>query len=190
MKFKHIILTCLSLALFSPFTFADIYRSVDANGTVIYSDQPNSKSETVSLPSVNITTQLNKQNTNATTDSTNATLKKKVEYTQFKISSPNDQETFQNVTDITVNVSISPSLQSGDKIQYFLDGKAVSDPIDSTSYSIPKIKGTEEVISRGTHSITASLLDEQGQVIKTTSPVVIYAHYVTLFSPTGTQIKP
>ena len=190
MKCKQITLTCLSLVLFSSAAFAEIYRSVDANGTVVYSDQPLPKSEVISLPSVNIATQSNTQNTNASTDSTNVTLKKKVKYTKFKISSPTDQETFQNATEIAVTISISPSLQNGDKIQYFLDGKAVSEPIDSASYSIPKIKGTQEVIARGTHSITASILDEQGQVIKTTSPVVIYTHYVTLFSPTATQPKP
>lgn len=180
MKGKSIFLLCCLIGM--P-TFADIYRSVDANGTVVYSDQPNSKSEAVSLPTVNIATQSNTQSTNATTDSTNATLKKKVEYTQFKISSPSDQATFQNATEIAVSISISPSLQQGDKIQYFLDGAAVSEPIASTSYSIPKIKGVEEIIKRGTHSITADLLNEQGEVIKTTPSITIYAHYVTLFSP-------
>lgn len=183
MKLKLITLTYLSLTLFSSITFAEIYRSVDANGTVIYSDQPNQKSEVVSLPSVNIATQSNTHNTNATTDTTSATTKKKVPYTQFKIISPTDQQTFQNATEIPVSVSISPALQEGDKIQFYLDGKAVSDPITDTSFSIPKIKGTEEVITRGTHSISATLLNEESQVIKTTPSVVIFTHYVTLFSP-------
>jgi hypothetical protein len=182
MKLKQIILVCLSLGVFSSCAFAEIYRSTDADGTVIYSDQPHPKSEAVSLPSVNIATQSNAQNTNATTDSTNNT-KKKIPYTQFKITSPTDQDTFQNATEIPVTISITPALQEGDKIQFYLDGKAVSEPIASTSYSIPKIKGAEEIIERGSHSISAELLNEQGEVIKTTPSVTIHAHYVTLFSP-------
>lgn len=182
MKFKQISLIFLSLAIFSSATFAEIYRSMDADGTVTYSDQPHPKSEAVSLPSVNIATQSNTQNTNATTDSM-TTKKKKTSYTQFKITAPKDQDTFQNATEIPVTISISPALQEGDKIQFYLDGKAVSEPINSTSYSIPKIKGTTEIIERGSHSITADLLSEEGEVIKTTPAVTIYAHYVTLFSP-------
>lgn len=183
MKLKRITLIYLSLTIISSTAFAEIYRHVDKNGTVIYSDQPHPKSETVSLPSVNIATPSNTENTTMTTGATTTATKKKATYTQFKISSPTDQQTFQNATDIPVSISISPSLQEGDKIQFFLDGKAVSDPISSTTFSIPKIKGTEEIITRGTHAISATLLNEESQVIKTTPSVVIFAHYVTLFSP-------
>ena len=182
MKCKRLGFICLLLVAFSSCTFAEIYRSTDEDGTVVYSDQPHSKSEVVSLPSVNIAAPSNAQNTNGTTDSTTAT-KKKIPYTQFKITSPKDQDTFQNATEIPVDIAITPALQEGDKIQFYLDGKAVSEPIASTSYSIPKIKGTEEIIERGSHEITANLLDEQGETIKTTPSVTIYAHYVTRFSP-------
>lgn len=182
MKFKQISLICLSLAAFSSCIFAEIYRTTDTDGTVVYSDQPNPKSEMISLPSVNIAAPSNARNTSETTDSTNTT-KKKIPYTQFKISTPKDQDTFQNATEIPVSISMAPALQEGDTIQFYLDGKAVSEPITSTSYNIPKIKGTEEIIQRGTHSLTANLLNEQGEVIKTTPAVTIYAHYVTLFSP-------
>lgn len=192
MKYKKTILIFLVLTFFSTMTSADIYRSVDENGAVIYSDQPTTKSEAVSLPAVNIATPTLEQNTDSQTNEAGApkTAQKKITYTQFKILSPKDQETFQNATEIPVTVSIRPGLQTGDQIQYFLDGKAVSEPIASTTYAISKISGKKEVITRGTHSITAELFDAEGNKIKTTASITIYAHYPTLFSPARTKATP
>src|SRR3990167_4519270 len=107
------------MSFFSCNAFATIYKSVDAQGIVTYSDQPNTKSETVTLPAANIVTQpITTKTKTATTD---AVVQKHVDYSAFTITSPKDQETFQNATELPINVDINPALQEGDKIQFYLD---------------------------------------------------------------------
>lgn len=192
-KTKVIIIFCA--AFFSMNAFAEIYKSVDADGVVTYSDQPTSTSQAVELPSVNVSTQpaqstdtaatdstdaINTDSTNATDKTSKSPVEKRVPYTAFVVTSPADQETFQNAESISVSVSFSPALQLNDKIEYLLDGKLVSDAITSNTYSIPKTAGNKTVIDRGSHTIQARIVDSNGDVMATTPPITIFSHYATV----------
>ena len=108
------------ILFFTVTAFAEIYQSIDTDGVVTYSDQPTTQSKPVTLPAVNISTQAKKTDITDVTDSTDPLIKKmpakNKPYTSFTITSPKNQETFQNAPTILVNVSLTPALQSGDKI--------------------------------------------------------------------------
>lgn len=163
---------------------AEVYKSVE-NGVVTYSDQPHARSETISLPEINIATQpAQAKETANTTNTTNAENTEKtaektvkhVHYTKFVITAPRDQETFQNATEIPVSVSITPALQKGDKIRYLFDGSALTETTDTT-YSIPRILNNTQLITRGSHTIQAVILNTEGDVVATAPAVTIFAHY-------------
>ena len=185
---KIIYVCCILMASFFSFNAsAEIYRSVDSHGVVTYSDQPNVDAEAVTLPTENIAKQPEKSATDAaaksstdTNDASTKTVEKKADYTAFAMSSPKDQETFQNQTEISLSVTVSPALQSGDLVQFYLDGDTFGNPSSSTSIVIPRSQNNREILTRGTHSIYAVIVNAEGNVIKTTSAVTIFVHYATI----------
>lgn len=188
---RKILLTIFFIAplLLTQHIYADIYRSVDSNGVITFSDQPSGNAETVILTKENVAIEpeeqkkLNTDNTNASTVDQNGKETKHVPYTRFVITSPKDQDTFQNATEVPVTVDMTPALQKGDKIQYFLDGIAVSEQITSTSFSIPKLIGIKDILERGTHTLTASIFDANGDIVSTTPPITIFLHYASINFP-------
>ena len=147
---------------------ADIYRTVDENGNVIYTDvKPlNGSQDKVELPDITpmdsstvhkfskpVTTYYHPQNT--------------VEYTGFRIVSPKNNATIRNEGDFSVNLMVMPKLQNGHKIKLSLDGKHVSTQ-KSFSFSLQNI-------SRGSHEITAELIDRSGKTIRSNS-ITVHVH--------------
>lgn len=179
---KIILIFCL--CFFSYNVWAQIYRTVDENGVVTYSDQPNPKAESVKLPSANISTQpaqpKEKSEKTETTDAVEKKLSQHVDYTAFEISAPKDQDTFQNATEFPVSVTTNPALQEGDKIQFLLDGSPVLSPTENTSITIPRVQDGKEMVERGSHTLSAQIINAKGDVIATTPAITVFVHYVTL----------
>lgn len=172
---KFIYLTFL-LLIISFDCSADVYTEVDKNGTTVFSDVPLSdKSKRI--------TELNQTSTvesatSATTEQptgTKSTRKKEIKkpYTTFVMSSPVDQATIQNQPTISVAMNVQPALQAGDKIQIYLDGIPWGAPLASTNFSFP-------APDRGTHTISAKLIDSNGITLNQTNAVTVYIHHAHL----------
>lgn len=156
---------------------ATIYTQLAADGGISYSDMPSANSTTFSPPgnsnttintikSVNsdatASTEENKQGANSPSDQHKA-------YTTFSIISPSDQETIQNQPVITVRFQIDPELQSSDSIQVYLDGNPVGAPSNAKEINLP-------LVERGTHQVSAKLLDGNNNVLKESNSITIYVH--------------
>jgi len=149
-------------------TSAAIYKFYDENGNVVFADQPGPNAEeiekkdiqTVKTPKIIPTTKL----TNTDQD------KKKFSYTEFKISNPKNDATIRdNNGDINVDITIKPQLRSKlkHKIVLLLDGKSVSDPGSATAFALHNV-------DRGQHSLSARIIDKEGNAIKTTDAVTVH----------------
>ena len=196
MVMKNIILISLLGILviyFSATTYADIYRSVDENGVVTYSDQPNSKSEAVTLPAANIAIQpttpkkTDANHTENAANSENAAETKpaateKKPYTTFAITSPKDQETFHNITELPISVSIDPALQKSDKLRYYFDDAPFGSETTNTTTTIPKVGEGKEILVRGSHTISVSLINEQGSEIMRTPTITVFLQYQSVIN--------
>lgn len=189
MKAKTRLILFIMISIFSFFTFfsfsaaAQIYKSVDENGVATFSDQPNAKSEAVTLGPENVSKRpipsVTATNTTNATDASQQPIERE-DYTAFTISSPKDQDTFQNATEIPVSVDISPALQKDDTIEFYLDGVSVAPPATNTSIMIPKIRDGKEFITRGSHTISASIFNVSGEKLMTTPPITIFIHYTSV----------
>lgn len=186
---RFILLFILTAILISPIANAEIYKSVDENGVVTYSDQPNATSESVNLPAENIAIQPKQNNQNkpdakntTETNTTNTDADQKKPYTTFVITSPQDQDSIQNAVEITVTAKIIPALQEKDKVQFFMDGNPVDRPSSATSISIPKVQNNVALLTRGTHTLLAKIIDDNGEVVATTPQITIFLHYYTVNS--------
>ncbi len=163
----------LFLLLFITFNSdAAIYQQQDPQGNITYSDVPLSGSKTVTQPQSNTST------ITQTPSTPNVSLKKPTTpnansvYNNFSISIPQDQATIQNQPEFTVKLALEPSLQNGDKIQVILDGQPWGTPEASTAINMP-------LVDRGSHQLSARIIDKNQQVIKETQTITIYVHHAS-----------
>jgi hypothetical protein len=94
-------------------------------------------------------------------------------YTSFTLTSPVDQQTFQNQRDIPVEFSMEPALQRQDSIQVYVDGVPNRQPWSTPHAAIYQV-------DRGTHTIYAELLDNSKKVVKRSNTVTVFIHYAAL----------
>jgi hypothetical protein len=139
-----------------------VYKSVDAKGNTIFTDNPppNRPSEAIkvntanTIPSTGVTSGFD--------ESGKAPKKQKlVDYTLTITSPSNDELLGQDVESITLAVQLEPGLQDGDTFQLYYDGNPVS---NETSYTV-------DVLDRGTHTVEAKIFDSNGVELKSADKV-------------------
>ncbi len=141
---------------------AEIYRSVDEDGNVIYSDQelpngeliPTPTDNTVTMPKPEARAPVEEEDENPT-----------VNYHAFSIASPENNAVIRNnAGNITVNLSIDPPLKvsTGDYIRLYLDNEELRSKLTSSSTQLSNI-------SRGTHTLKAELSNASGKTLKSAS---------------------
>ena len=111
---------------------------------------------------------------------TEPSVTQKKPYTKFIMLSPLNQATIQNQPTISVELGIDPPLQKGDMIQIYLDGRMWGAPGNSPYFEFLAPE-------RGTHQISAKLIDEKGAVLKETSSNTVFIHQAHI--PTSPPVK-
>jgi hypothetical protein len=152
-----------------------VYRSVDANGKVTFTDSPPKDrpssavkiAEPNTLPAENIT-----KNVAPNTDKD-----AHIAYSSVSITSPQEDQTFGNeVESISVNAALTPHLQKGDRVQFYLDGAAWGEPIRGLHKQLTEIE-------RGTHTIEVSVLDHDGHELIASKKVNFHIRRVSKLGP-------
>ena len=157
---------------------AEVYRAVDKNGNITYSDTPSANSkrtyvqpvQTISAPKPAASKKDAPQpETLATPGTRGAEIKKpKVVRYKLRIVSPEDGQTVrQNAGTVSVDVSVKPALQQGDLLQFSLNGAPAGDASASTSTTLT-------FVDRGTHSIGAKVVTASGNTKATAKPVTMH----------------
>lgn len=149
---------------------AEMYKWVDAEGNISYSDQPPFKgADKLDPPSINTTPAVETPPKAAAKEAEEETDTK---YSFFKITSPENDATIRNNEgNFSISLGISPALDTanGHYLTILLDGKPVHKNITSTSASFSNI-------DRGTHKITATVKNSQGKALITASAVTVHIH--------------
>ncbi|AFJ01756.1 hypothetical protein Q7C_584 [Methylophaga frappieri] len=144
---------------------AEVYRWVDENGNTVFSDQPVENAEPVDLPEASTYSPVDLPDIDPDSDETDSDLTEEeataVPDYEIGVVSPQDDETMRiNNGNLTVNIEIRPALSSDrqDKIQLNLDGRPHGEPLPQLSFSL-------ENLDRGTHTLSASVINQNGEVI-------------------------
>ncbi len=150
-----------------------VYRSIDEDGSVQYSDKPTPDSEAVKLqqPTILPATPVQRP---ATT-----TIQKKQQKSQYyqslRITRPGKQETLRGGQGIVeVSVAIQPALQDGHQLEILLDGNAQR--ADTTSLTLQNVY-------RGEHQLQARILDAQGKALLESERITFFMHRPTVAKP-------
>ena len=147
---------------------AGLYRGVDSEGNVSYSDTPVEDAEKYTTPPRSVM------------DAPKPGMEKKVvedeapaefKYTDLDIESPVNEQTIRNDPDVKVSVKLVPALntEAGHSIWLLLDDKPVVKNSLDTSFYIGRIE-------RGAHKLQAQVRGAEGKAIVQTRTIVVYVH--------------
>ena len=148
---------------------ADVWRWVDENGVVHFSDTPVEGAEQIDVTEARRTTGarvFTPPPRVAGEDGEEPAEEETFQYESFSVASPAAEETLWNIEGVlNVQLALSPPLQSGHTVRVHFDGSPRT--VSGTSFTI-------EEVYRGVHNIQAEVLDETGKLMIRTQPNRFY----------------
>jgi hypothetical protein len=169
---KWRLMLAIALAVGATLAHSDtVYRWVDAQGNVHYSDHPHRGAAKVMLPQ---TQTYAPPSVGQMPAPELPAAKPTAGYSQFSVAAPANQATLWYVHEVTVSVNLSPQLRSGDTITYHLDGKSIG-PTQATSVTFKNV-------DRGEHTASATLNAANGATMST-GPVTFYVRQKSILAP-------
>jgi hypothetical protein len=167
-------LSCL-LLLAGAATGSDdrIYRSVDAEGRVVFSDQPPSDdAKPLELPPLMIV----EPTVVVPPPRPQRTERPQPPYRTLAIVSPaHDEAVRSNVGDVAIRVRVEPALQPGHRLQLLLDGEVVDGSGTGGVFQLSNVH-------RGTHVAQARVVDGDGHVVKTSDAISFHMLQISVLT--------
>lgn len=149
--------------LCSTLSFAEVYKTVDKDGNVKYSDSPpDEQAQTLKLPELNT---LPPDQQGQIYQSPATSTHEAVAYQVDIISPRNEVVIPPGQRDLAVAVSINPSLQPDHLVTYYIDGEL----IEETQSSNIVIQDPP----RGGRTLTVEVIDQSGEVLGRSEPKTI-----------------
>lgn len=143
-----------------------VYRWVDEEGIVYFSDQPIKGGEQVEIPEIQSYTAFT-----PTLPPPSVTPEQQEEwhgYDRVQILKPEKESTVRNAKGlVSIEIDILPPLQPEDQIRFLLDGQPVKGLSKATAIFL-------EDVPRGEHQVQVAIVDKNGDTILTSEPVVFY----------------
>ncbi|GJM04847.1 MAG: hypothetical protein DHS20C09_08380 [marine bacterium B5-7] len=136
-----------------------VYKTVDEDGNTIFTDKPSKNAEEIKLQKLQT---IKNPNPSKYTPKPKQTEQEAL-YKTLLVSNPADGAGLRsNNGNVSISLSLQPPLRLGHKIIIRVDGQEVSNGSESSV--------SFQNMDRGTHSITASVVDGNGkQMISTSS---------------------
>jgi Domain of unknown function (DUF4124) len=159
-----------------------VYKWVDEDGVVHYSDQPHPNAQKLQLKDAQTYRAQPVESTRANA-AANAPASLAPTYQGCAIVQPTDSQDFSNVDSLTVVVQTDPKLRPGDQVFVTYDGQ----PLNGSSAT-----GGTFVISpvdRGTHTLQAVVRSSDGTIMCQSSGITFNVHQPSLLNPVN-PIRP
>lgn len=142
---------------------ATVYKKVDENGNLIFSDTPMDDAEAIDVPPVPTL----KLDTTPKQPAPTKKTPKAAKYENVLITNPAQDETFvNNQGSVTIQVQVSPSLKPEHQLELLFNGVKRAGPSADTSFNFSNL-------DRGSYSAVAQVVDAKGKVI-ISSPAVSF----------------
>lgn len=178
--FRILTTVCLVSLGISLSQAGEIYKTVDEDGRVTYSDKPprqQKKADKAELPPVNSMERIEKPRPSPR-DSVPASQNEQAIDYQLNLASPEqDAQVPPGQRDLVIRVELNPPLAPEHQLAYYMDGEEIARGRDS-QYRI-------EEIFRGTHQIRVAILDQTGQTLRTSDTRRVHVHRPSLLLGPG-----
>lgn len=151
---------------------AQIYKWIDNQGGVHFSDTPQKGAQIITLPDEQNSSSLPSVTPQTATKSNklhdHTLVKLKHSYTKMEIVRPESGATIRNNQGfVTVTAQTEPDLFPGDKLQLLYDNAALGAPQKNPVFEI-------NGMYRGSHTLAVQVMDEAGNAIDSSDPITIY----------------
>jgi Domain of unknown function (DUF4124) len=176
--------TWLAIGLLAAFTVqaAVIYKWVDADGVVHYSDQASPGAEKIVTAVSSAPAASGTRNATGPVAQSQGAAQGGLNYTEFSVTSPVPQQTFFADDVVAVRLSLSPSLRPNQSITWHLNGKQLDFPPTAVSFALPRL-------DRGTYALAATITDQQTSESETSNSVTFFVRQPSALSPQSPQRK-
>ncbi len=144
----------------------DVYKTVDEEGKVIFSDKPAQDSEKVEVEIKNIQPPL-QTHTNAAKKS--SAQEGPVRYSIALAAPAQGQRYGPAERRLTISAAVSPALKAGHYLEFYLSGRKVGGPGKSAKASVPL-----NIKMRGQKTASAKIVDTSGRVIASSGSATVY----------------
>ena len=160
-------LAAVSCLLLPGFVSAAIYKTVDEEGNIVFTDNA-SASDSVEEVKLRPLTPIP-----ALQPTDKAPPPKLAEeafkgYNKLEIVEPIPGATIHNQSSFNVRISLSPDIQSGHRVRLLLNGKRIGESTGQLNFMASNVE-------RGSQVLTAEILDAKSKVLKSTKSTV-YVH--------------
>jgi Domain of unknown function (DUF4124) len=151
-----------------------VYKWVDDQGNVHYTDHPRPGAEKVQLPKTQTYQPASAAGLPMPSSEEASPQAPTAGYQQLNIVSPASQATIWYEDEVPVSVSLTPALRSGDTLTYHLDGQTIG-PISDTSVTFKNVP-------RGEHTVSVTLNAANGASLSA-GPVTFFVQQKSILSP-------
>ena len=151
---------------------AGLYKGLDSEGNVVYSDAPFEDAEKFTPPPISVMDRSAVRGDDKNADEGAEEKKPAVfKYTDFDITSPKNNETIRNQPDVTITLQLKPDLNTEENhsIWLLLDGMPVIKNSRAMSMQLGRL-------DRGAHKLQAQVRSKDGKIIVRTRTTVIHVH--------------
>lgn len=157
----YIVTSLLVGILFSLACYAEVYKTVDKNGRVTYTDVPpeNVAAKPVELKSINSIP----APPVVPVESASPAAQPDAEYTVEILAPENGKTLLANERSVEVSVGVNQNLKNGNKLAYKVDGNTVHTGIE--------MKFTIVEPPRGEHSLTVDVVNSEGKSLAQSNAV-------------------
>lgn len=171
------LMICTATALSAPAALAEVYKTVDENGNVVYTDTPPEPGaapmQLRELSVVPVPEYASKKKAEQSSGLKEGEVPDLAElrrgYRDFSLTSPTQEQTFTgtgNVATIAWNTRFE--LQPGMQVLLHIDDQALPPTTAGVLNSPP--------LDRGEHQVRAELVDARNRTIATSGPVTFFVH--------------
>ncbi|MEE4174658.1 MAG: DUF4124 domain-containing protein [Xanthomonadales bacterium] len=164
----------MMLVAAAPAGATDIYKTVDENGQIIYTDRPPTPdAQPISLRELSVVEAPSyappQRDRDEGEPDTQASMNElRLMYRDFKLVSPAPEQNFWGTGQVaTIAWDAGAPLEQGLSVVYFVNGEAVSDPTTASTFNT-------EPMDRGEHTARVDLIGPNNQVIASAGPVTFY----------------
>jgi hypothetical protein len=170
--------TWLAIGLLTAFTVqaAVIYRWVDADGVVHYSDQASPGAEKIVTATSSSSGAPGARNATAPAAQAPQRSTGGLNFAEFSITSPAPEQTFFGDDVVAVHLNLNPTLRPNQSITWHLNGKQLDFPPNAVSFALPHL-------DRGTYALAATITDQQTSESETSGSVTFFVRQPSALSP-------
>ena len=169
----------MGLSLLAAFAVqaAVVYKWVDADGVVHFSDQPYPGAEKIYTSSSTAGTVTSAPGSaGGPRQASKGAVAGGLNYAEFAIVSPSNDQTFFGDDVIAVHLNLTPALKPNQSITWHLNGKQLEFPPDATSFPLPHL-------DRGAYTLAATITDQETSESQSSNSVTFYVRQPSELAP-------